>query len=238
MDAPSLLARTLAAYRRKGLGFVWYKLLKRTLQDRPLLARHILYRSPHWYWEQRGGIDYFLEQEAQPARTACSEFIAAQIARYEPQSLLELGCGYGKQLASLRACTRVPLVGADWCRSQLALAASYLRSYANIGLVQADALRLPFPDKSFDVVMTSAVLLHHPPPQSDVMRREICRVGRRLAIHNEDTDTSFSRFGLDTAAAYRSDGYSVLECRTIPVAEHPEHTQFCVVDLRSARRLE
>jgi SAM-dependent methyltransferase len=233
MDAPPLVAQALAAYRQKGLGYVWYKILKRTLQAHPLLARHLLYRSPHWYWEQRGGIDYFLEQEAQPARAARSQFIAAEVARYGPRSLLEVGCGYGKQLASLRAYTRAPLVGADWCRSQLTLAASYLRLHADIGLVQADGLRLPFPDKSFDVVLTSAVLLHHPPLRSEAMRREICRIGRRLAIHNEDTDTSFSRFGLDTAAAYRGDGCRVLDCRTIPAAEHPEHTQFCVVDLAS-----
>ncbi|MBI3465837.1 MAG: class I SAM-dependent methyltransferase [Planctomycetes bacterium] len=231
MDAPPIVARALAAYRRRGLGYVCYKILKRTVQDRPLFARRLLYRSPRWYWEQRGGHDYFLEQEAQPERTARSQFIAAEVARYEPLSLLEVGCGYGKQLASLRAYTAAPLVGIDWSLSQLSLAASYLSSLDNISLVQADGARLPFGDKTFDVVLTSAVLLHNSPAKAEGMRREICRVGRRLAIHNEDTNTNFSRFGYDTAAAYRGHGYRVLDCRPIPLAEQPQQTQFCVVDL-------
>lgn len=233
MEATSIFGRVLDAYRRGGLGYLCYKLLKRTLQDRPLLGRHLLYRSPRWYWEQRGGRDYFLEQEAQPDRTARSQFIAAEIARYEPESLLEIGCGYGKQLASLREVTDAPLVGIDWSRSQLELAARYLRSRANVTLVCGDGARLPFADKSFDVVLTSAVILHNPPAEAEAMRREIARVGRRLAIHNEDTNTSFSRFGYDTAAAYRRAGFRVIDCRPIPVAARPEETQFCVVDLQS-----
>src|SRR5262245_60005224 len=121
MDA-SILSRALEAYRAKGMGYFCYKVLKRAFQDRPFLARRLLYRSPRWYWEQRGGQDYFLEQEAQPQRTARSEFIARQVARYQPDSVLEIGCGYGKQLRNLRACTEAALVGVDWSGSQLALA--------------------------------------------------------------------------------------------------------------------
>ena len=235
MEATSLFGRALDAYRRGGFGYLFYKVLKRTLQDRPILGRHLLYRSPRWYWEQRGGSDYFLEQEAQPDRTARSQFIVAEIARYEPASLLEVGCGYGKQLASLREFIDAPLVGVDWSGSQLELARNFLRSHANIKLVRGDGARLPFTDKSFDVVLTSAVILHNPPAVAESMRREICRVGRRLAVHNEDTNTSFSRFGYDTAASYRRTGYRVIECRPIPVAARPEETQFCVVDVRSGR---
>ena len=233
MDASSTFARAVAAYRRKGLGYFCYKVLKRAVHDRPRLARHILYRSPRWYWEQRGGLDYFQEQEAQAERTARSRFIAAEILRYAPASLLEVGCGYGKQLAALRAGTDSPLVGIDWSASQLELARSYLSAEPNIALVRGDGACLPFADKSFDVVLTSAVLLHNPPPLAQAMRREICRVGRRLAVHNEDTNTSFSRFGYDTAATYRELGYRVLDCRPISVARDPECTQFCVVDLQS-----
>ncbi len=235
--AASLIGRACAAYRQRGLGYLCYKVLKRALHDRPLLARYLLYRAPRWYWEQRGGQDYFREQEAQVERTDRSRFIAEQLTRYAPQSILEIGCGYGKQLATLRAYTTVPLVGVDWSLSQLELARRYLSARTGISLVRADGTSLPFADKSIDVVLTSAVILHNPPAMADSILREICRVGRRLAIHNEDTNKSFSRFGYNIAAAYRRLGYRVIECREIPVAAQPAITQFCVIDLRSSTPL-
>jgi SAM-dependent methyltransferase len=236
MDATATISRAVAAYRHRGLGYLCYKVLKRAVQDRPSLARRLLYRSPRWYWEQRGGADYFAEQEAQRERTARSAFIAGAVARYRPASLLEIGCGYGKQLARLRPFVAGRLTGTDWSGSQLALARSYLGPPGAFELVRADGTRLPFPDKAFDVVLTSAVILHNSPAAAEAIRREICRVARRIAVHNEDTNTSFSRFGYDTAAAYRARGYRVLECRPIPSAVDPAITQFCVIDLSSSSR--
>jgi SAM-dependent methyltransferase len=231
---PGVLAfrRILGAYRRGGLNYVWYKVLKRTLQNHPRLARHVLYRSPRWYWEQRG-LDYYREQESQTERTARSAFLADQVASYKPTSLLEIGCGYGKQIAAVRPQVSGPVVGVDWSSSQLALARSLLAPYENIFLLQVDGSRLPFPSGAFDVVLTSAVILHNPPHIARLIRQEICRVGRRLAIHNEDTNTTFSRFGYDTATEYRQLGYSIIDCRPIPGSANPETTQFCVVDLRN-----
>src|SRR5437870_4779436 len=110
MGCTSLGARAWAAYRRGGFSYLSYKVLKRALDGREPLARHLLYASPRWYWEQRGGSDYFQEQEAQSERTARSQFIALEVSRYEPDSLLEIGCGYGKQLLTLRGVLEAPLV--------------------------------------------------------------------------------------------------------------------------------
>jgi len=48
--------------------------------------------------------------------------------------------------------------------------------------VTADACRLPFPDKSFDIVYSNAVIEHVPRLQHEKMAREIMRVGRSWFI--------------------------------------------------------
>ena len=48
--------------------------------------------------------------------------IADRIASYRPESVLEVGCGYGKLLKALRARLDVPLVGVDFSPTQLARA--------------------------------------------------------------------------------------------------------------------
>src|SRR3712207_8993457 len=43
------------------------------------------------------GDEYFREQEGQEARSARARWMAGRIAGYRPESILEVGCGYGKQ---------------------------------------------------------------------------------------------------------------------------------------------
>ncbi len=39
------------------------------------------------------------------------------------------------------------------------------------------------------------------------IRREVLRVARRFAAHNEETGVSYNRFGYDTARWYRERGF-------------------------------
>jgi ubiquinone/menaquinone biosynthesis C-methylase UbiE len=187
-----------------------------------------VYHDPRQYWTLRGGEDYFREQEGQPARSERAQWLAERIARYRPDSILEVGCGYGKQLRALRGWLDVPLVGVDFSTSQLEQARGYLDGLDRIELVLASGWALPFADHSFDLVLTSAVILHNPPAAAERIRREVIRVSRRLAAHNEDTDVTYNRFGYDTAAWYRAAGIPVIESGPILVAPDPAHTQFCV----------
>jgi SAM-dependent methyltransferase len=56
----------------------------------------------------------------------------------------------------------------------------YRRAYRGrgFGAVIADGCRLPFPDRSFDVVFSNAVIEHLTPVGQQQMAREILRVGR------------------------------------------------------------
>ena len=95
-------------------------------------------------------------------------------------------------------------------------------------LALASGAALPFADRSFDLVLTSAVILHNPPAVAEQIRREVIRVARHWVAHNEDTDVTYNRFGYDTAAWYRSVGIPLAESGPIPVDGPRSPSQFCV----------
>jgi SAM-dependent methyltransferase len=232
--SPSALAlprKAWDAWRTRGSRYALHKALRRSLGRWPGLKRKLVYANPRDYWTLRGGDDYFLEQEGQPGRSARSEWLAERIAQYRPASILEIGCGYGKQLRAIRQHFNVPMTGADFSPSQLGRARGYLRGLDGIELVLASGTALPFADASFDLVLTSAVILHNPPPLAEQIRREVIRVARRWAAHNEDTDITYNRFGFDTARWYREHGIALAECGPIPTDAEPSQTQFCVANL-------
>ncbi len=84
-------------------------------------------------------------------------------------SLLELGCGVGAELGILAPLwPRLRLTGVDRSGSQLAAARGLLGASPEtrgIAMVQADAVRLPFPDAAFDRVLTIWLLEHVADPR-------------------------------------------------------------------------
>lgn len=231
---PALPIRAWNAWRTRGTHYTLHKALRRSLARWPGLKRRFVYGDPRAYWTLRGGEEYFREQEGQPARTARAEWMATRIAAYQPMSILEVGCGYGKQLRALRNHLDVPMTGIDFSPSQLGLARSYLADQPAIDLVLGSGTALPFPDDAFDLVLTSAVILHNAPELAEQIRREVVRVARRWAVHNEDTDVTYNRFGYDTAAWYAERGIVLAEAGPIPTDNGPAPSQFCVADLWQA----
>lgn len=228
--------RAWRAWRHRGSRYLWHKALRRSLGRWPGWKRRLLYADPRDYWTLRGGPEYFREQEDQPARDARSQWLAARLASYAPTSVLEVGCGYGKQLRALHArLPGVPLVGLDFSPTQLDLARSYVADLPGVGLLLGSGTRLPFPDQSFDLVLTSAVILHNPPPAAEAIRLEVLRVARRYAAHNEDTDVTYNRYGYDTAAWYRGRGVTLAEAGPIATDTPPSPSQFCVAEVASWR---
>ena len=94
-------------------------------------------------------------------------------------------------------------------------------AHRRLALILGRGERLPFADQSFDMVVTSAVILHNPPAAAEAIRREVMRVARRFAAHNEETDVSYNRYGYDTAAWYRAQGIALAESGPIPMDPDP-----------------
>jgi SAM-dependent methyltransferase len=234
-DGLSKPARFWKAWRSRGAEYAWHKVLRRTLSGRSEWKRRWLYADPRKYWTLRGGNDYFQEQEGQAARGLRAAWIADRLAAYQPTSILEVGCGYGKVLRELRSRLDVPMVGIDFSPTQLERARVFLESAGDVGLIMSRGESLPFPDGSFDMVVTSAVVLHNPPAIAERMRREVVRVARRFAAHNEETSLSYNRYGYDTAAWYREQGIALVESGPIPMDLDPDASQFCVAVLHATQ---
>src|SRR4051812_20239275 len=149
-DLPPLPIRAWNAWRRQGGRYALHKGLRRTLGRWPGLKRRLVYGDPRDYWTLRGGEEYFREQEGQPGRTARSEWLADRVASYRPATILEIGCGYGKQLRAILSRINADVTGLDFSPSQLALGRDYLRGLDRIDLVLGSGTALPFPDRSFD----------------------------------------------------------------------------------------
>ena len=215
MDVPTaslpLPARALDAWRRRGPRYVWHKALRRAgpLARRPGWKRRLVYADPRALLDppRRRRLFPGAGGPAGPGRTARA-WLADRVAAYRP------GLDPGGRLRLRQAApgapapwADVPMVGVDFSPTP-ARPRPGATSPASTGSAWPwpRATRLPFADGAFDLVLTSAVILHNPPPVAERIRREVVRVARRWAAHNEDTDVTYNRFGYDTAAWYREAG--------------------------------
>lgn len=137
------------------------------------------------YWERRA-----IERWDEDCRSATDDLVygralAETVAVLQPlkwNSLLEVGCGFGRVLHAIRLVfqNRV-LVGGDFSFNQLRHGQTYLAGQ-RIGLAQVDVRHLPFVDKQFDVILTSSMLIYLHPDELDVVLKEFMRVGCRYVV--------------------------------------------------------
>lgn len=97
----------------------------------------------------------------------------SRIELRDGDAILDVGCGTGALLAAMAG--RVPasrLAGVDLSPAMLAVARRRLEGRAL--LVAADAADLPFPDRAFDLVVSTSALHYWPDPAAGLA--EIARV--------------------------------------------------------------
>jgi len=92
------------------------------------------------------------------------------------RSILEIGCNLGQQLRHLRRMTKARLGGIDL---QAAAVATAKQSLPDADLRVGAGTSLPFADLSFDLVFTSAVLIHVPPTDLGHVMDEAYRVAKK-----------------------------------------------------------
>lgn len=140
--------------------------------------------------------------------------------------------GYGRLLKAL-ATSDIEfneLVGVDTSSVQITTAKKFLRGL-NVKLEQADVSKgLPFPDKHFDLVYTSGVLMHIPNKHYSNVVKEIIRVSRKFIVHNEDLTRGVPKYGHDNYLTYRKLGYDVEIVKDAP-SPKGQKMQFIVVKL-------
>ena len=95
------------------------------------------------------------------------------------KSVLEIGCGPGGNLKVIWPKGPARLVGADISGEMVALAREGLPT--EVDIVKVDGRRLPFADRSFDIVFTATVLQHN--TDEAMLRALVEEIGRVSAWH-------------------------------------------------------
>jgi len=102
-------------------------------------------------------------------------------------TLLEVGCGCGyySEVIPELAGDRFSYVGADYSEAMLAFAGT---KYPEVRFLKVDITQIDFPDNSFDVVLSGAVIKHVPEWRKAI--QELARVaGKYLILHRTTMTT-------------------------------------------------
>lgn len=143
-------------------------------------------RHVHWgYWQNPEQAELSPEDFAAAAENLTVELCqAGQMTN--GMRVLDVGCGFGGTLAHINEhYSDMQLDGLNLDSRQLRRARKLISPAPGnlVSLVQGDACRLPFPDRSFDVVLAVECIFHF--PSRELFFQEVQRVlspGGRMAI--------------------------------------------------------
>lgn len=109
-------------------------------------------------------------------------WLAKQVKLIKPNRILEVGCGFGRNLNYLICHGFEPakLTGVDFSQRMLN------QSSVPVKLVRARAEKLPFEDDCYDLVFTHGLLMHLPPQTIKAAVKELVRVSSQEVIMIEE----------------------------------------------------
>lgn len=190
-------------------------------------ARRSYDRLSRWYDLLSGGAEWRFGEEA------------LQLLDPQPgEAVLEIGFGTGKALEWIRRRTGVSgrVVGLDLSEGMRRVAAKRLANaqFEDVELHVADALRLPFPERSFDGVFVGFTLELFDTPELPLVVREVKRVLRetgRFVV----AALSFRRIDTLPVRIYRWAHRALprtVDCRPIRLRRLIDEGGFSIAELR------
>lgn len=149
---------------------------------RHLWLEKFISRFPYVYWQVKA--DSFFNDPWQKCFFSQHRWLLQMIQALKPDSVLEAGCGFGRNLKFL-ADNNIPahrLTGVDISSGLLAKT----RLPKSVRLIRANVLKLPFRDRQFDLVFTHGLLMHLSPRQLPQALSELTRVCQKHLILIEE----------------------------------------------------
>lgn len=150
----------------------------------PSFVKQILGYNPKIYWQMIAGS--FQDEIWQKQTHGQHQWLLQQIKIIKPTSILEVGCGFGRNIDFLLKNKIKPIKfsGVDFSSSMVSLAKKNLPK--SINLENADATALPYKDSDFDLVFTHGLLMHLPPAKINKALSELVRVSKKNIIIIEE----------------------------------------------------
>ncbi len=138
-----------------------------------------------WFWDRNGGEEY-QEKSIHSIHHITARYTAGKLLKQlKFNNLLEVGCGTGDNLGYLKTLFDKDFTGCDFSEEQIKIA----REDTRIKFDLANACKLPYKDKEFDVVLTIGCLAHIPKSKIQQVANELQRVCKNyLIISEEDKD--------------------------------------------------
>ena len=136
-------------------------------------------------WTIRGGENYAFESDTTESREYARRFFTElfkKIPIAKDASIIELGCGSGRNLALLKEMGFTNLRGVDFSPTQVAYCVK-----SGFDAVEMNIAKLRFSEASFDLVYTNSVLLHVPPDAITNVLKEAVRISKGLVAFREKT---------------------------------------------------
>lgn len=160
--------------------------MKNILKDYWQIFKNIVWEArggyqPKSFWEKLGKT--FFDDDYQRGIYEQHRWIAEKIKQLKPKNILEVGCGFGRNIKFLvdSGFPAKKITGVDISSSMLKQAREYL-SGISIKLIESDASSLPFKDETFDLCLLHGILMHIPPDKIDATVKEIVRVSKEYVL--------------------------------------------------------
>lgn len=140
-------------------------------------------------------------------------WLLKKINELKPNNILEVGCGFGRNIKFLidKGINPKSIVGVDISRNMLKEAKSYIKN-KNIVLINCDAKKLQFKDKEFDLIFIHGVFMHIKPDEIQNVVKEIKRIAKKniLSIEQNYGGNDYT-FIHDYKKLYKEAGFTVAE---------------------------
>lgn len=125
---------------------------------------------------------YLRKKETNTTREPTRLVLAEKIAEAKPQTVLEIGCGYGQNILLIsEKLPQTEIHGLDSNRTAIKYAKKK-SPRAKLQAAKAEECLKDYPDKSMDVTFTNAVLMYISPKEIAAVIREIIRITRKKIV--------------------------------------------------------